>query len=66
LPELANAGVAHRTQPGGKRIWELDTRAFLDARTYVDTVSAQRDINLSRLKQFVEQEERSEAITDTL
>lgn len=56
LRVLADAGVARSRPRGRERIWELDPDALLDARTYLERVSAQWDVVLARLQQFVELE----------
>jgi DNA-binding transcriptional ArsR family regulator len=64
LHVLAHAGIA-RSQPRGReRIWELDPLALLEARAYLERVSAQWDVVLARLQQFVELE-RTDIATDT-
>lgn len=57
LHVLARGGIAHSRARGRERIWELDPEAFLEARTYLESVSAQWDLALARLRQFVEREE---------
>jgi DNA-binding transcriptional ArsR family regulator len=64
LHVLADAGVAHSRQRGRERIWELEPEALLEARVYLEQVSARWDVVLARLQQFVEREERDVA-TDT-
>ena len=57
LHVLADAGVARSRPRGRERIWELEPEALLDARAYLESVSAQWDVVLARLRQFVEREE---------
>jgi DNA-binding transcriptional ArsR family regulator len=54
LHVLAQAGLAQSSQMGRERIWELEPRALLSAREYLNQISAQWDEALDRLKQFVE------------
>jgi len=56
LHVLADAGLARSFQRTRERIWELEPEALLEARAYLEQVSAQWDVALGRLKQFVEQE----------
>ena len=55
LRVLAGAGVAQSRQRGRERIWELEPEALVEARAYLDRVSAQWDVALDRLREFVEQ-----------
>src|SRR5438874_13622786 len=57
LHVLAQAGVAHSSQLGRERIWELEQQPLLAARDSLDQISAQWDEALGRLKQFVERPE---------
>ena len=57
LHVLANAGVARSRLRGRERIWELEPEALVEARAYLERVSAQWDVVLARLQQFVEREE---------
>ena len=54
LRVLAEAGLARSRPRGRERIWELDPQALREARAYLDQVSAQWDVVLERLKEFVE------------
>jgi DNA-binding transcriptional ArsR family regulator len=56
LHVLAGAGVARSRQRGRERIWELEPKALLEARAYLERVSAQWDVVLARLQEFVERE----------
>ena len=51
---LGQAGVAHSSQLGRERIWELEPQPLLTARDSLSHISAQWDEALARLKQFVE------------
>lgn len=64
LHVLADAGVARGRQRGRERIWELEPEALFEARAYLERVSAQWDVVLTRLQQFVELEGMDTA-TDT-
>ena len=57
LHVLPEAGLAHSRQLGRERIWEIEPQALLNARDYLGRVSAQWDVALGRLKQFVEEQE---------
>jgi DNA-binding transcriptional ArsR family regulator len=56
LHVLAEAGLAHSSQVGRERIWELEPRPMLTARECLDRISAQWDEALARLRRFVEDE----------
>jgi DNA-binding transcriptional ArsR family regulator len=59
LHVLALAGLAHSSQMGRERIWELEPRPLLTAGECLNQISAQWDEALARLRRFVEQlEER--------
>ena len=64
LRVLADAGVARSRHRGRERIWELEPEALLEARAYLERVSAQWDVVLARLRQFVELE-GTDSATDT-
>ncbi len=59
LHVLAQAGLAHSSQIGRERIWELEPRPLLTAREYLSQISAQWDEALTRLQRFVEREEEA-------
>lgn len=63
LHVLADAGVASGRQRGRERVWALEPEALLVARAYLERVSAQWDVVLARLQQFVEREESYSART---
>src|SRR5919108_405938 len=54
LPVLARAGLVRGTRRGREHVWELDPTQLAEARRYLDSISAQWDDALSRLKAFVE------------
>jgi DNA-binding transcriptional ArsR family regulator len=54
LHVLAGAGLAHSSQLGRERIWELEPEPLLTARECLSRISAQWDEALARLQQFVE------------
>ena len=55
LHVLAQAGLAHSSQLGRERIWELEPRPLLTARECLRQISAQWDDALARLQRFVEE-----------
>jgi len=55
LQVLAQAGLAHSSQMGRERIWELEPRPLLTASEWLSQISAQWDEALARLRQFVEE-----------
>jgi DNA-binding transcriptional ArsR family regulator len=57
LHVLAGATVARSRQRGRESIWELQPEALLEARVYLESVSAQWDVVLTRLQNLVELEE---------
>jgi DNA-binding transcriptional ArsR family regulator len=54
LHVLAQAGLAHSSQMGRERIWELEPQPLLTARECLSQISAQWDEALARLQRFVE------------
>jgi DNA-binding transcriptional ArsR family regulator len=54
LHVLARAGLVRGTRRGREHVWELDPAQLAEARRYLDSISAQWDDALSRLKSFVE------------
>ncbi|HYZ89809.1 MAG TPA: metalloregulator ArsR/SmtB family transcription factor [Myxococcales bacterium] len=54
LHVLARAGLVRGTRRGREHVWELDPTQLAEARRYLDSISAQWDDALSRLKAFVE------------
>lgn len=54
LRVLEHARLVHCTRRGRETIWHLDGQRFDDARRYLDTISAQWDTALSRLRELVE------------
>jgi DNA-binding transcriptional ArsR family regulator len=57
LHVLAQAGLAHSSQMGRERIWELEPRPLLTARECLSRISLQWDEALARLQRFVEEVE---------
>jgi DNA-binding transcriptional ArsR family regulator len=57
LHVLAQAGLAHSSQMGRERIWELEPEPLLTAREWLTRISGQWDEALARLQRFVEGEE---------
>jgi DNA-binding transcriptional ArsR family regulator len=56
LYALADAGLARSRRSGRELIWELEPRRLEMARRYLDDISGQWDLAISRLKAFVEEE----------
>jgi DNA-binding transcriptional ArsR family regulator len=56
LDALLDAGLVRDSRSGRERIWELTPRRIHEARRYLDTISAQWDMALERLRRFVEDE----------
>ena len=54
LHVLAQAGLAHSSQVGRERIWELEPGPLLTAGDCLSRISAQWDDALARLRRFVE------------
>jgi len=54
LRVMERARLVHSTRRGRESIWELDRRRLEEARRYLDTISAQWDAALDRLRTFVE------------
>jgi DNA-binding transcriptional ArsR family regulator len=54
LHVLARAGVVRGTRRGREHVWELAPSQLAEARRYLESISAQWDDALSRLKAFVE------------
>ena len=57
LHVLAQAGLAHSSQLGRERIWELEPQPLLTARECLSQISAQWDEALVRLQRFVERQD---------
>lgn len=54
---LAQAGLATGSRKGRERIWTLEPQPLLTADEYLSRISAQWDDALTRLRQFVEEQE---------
>lgn len=54
LEVLAEAGLVHGTRHGRERLWELEPSRIEEARRALDTIAAQWDQALTRLKSLVE------------
>ena len=54
LRVLERAGIVRSSREGRESRFAFDARAIIEARSYLDSVSAQWDRTLSRLKSFVE------------
>jgi DNA-binding transcriptional ArsR family regulator len=54
LRVLADAGVVRGARAGRESVWELEARCLVQARRFLDIISADWDSALGRLKKFVE------------
>jgi DNA-binding transcriptional ArsR family regulator len=54
LRVLAQAGVARSSRVGREAVWQLDPAKLLSARADLERISAEWDVALARLQQFVE------------
>ena len=54
LEVLAQAGLAHSSQHGRERIWELEQQPLLTAHDFLQHISQQWDEALAKLAEFVE------------
>lgn len=54
LEVLAQAGLAHSSQRGRERIWELEQQQLLSAHDFLQHVAQQWDEALAKLAKFVE------------
>ena len=54
LQVLADAGLAHSSRLGRESVWELDLEKLEAARRCIESLSAQWDEALGRLKKLVE------------
>jgi len=54
LEVLADVGLVHDIRQGRERLWELQPSRIDEARRSLDTIAAQWDQALRRLKAFVE------------
>ncbi len=55
LRVMEDAGLVRATPQGRESIWQLEQKRLADARRYLQTISAQWDDALGRLKAFVEE-----------
>jgi hypothetical protein len=51
---MEEAGLVRNTHQGRERIWQLEQQRLAEVRGYLQTISAQWDEALGRLKLFVE------------
>lgn len=58
LRALEEAGLVRGNRAGRERVWELRSARLLEARRYLDRISAQWDGALERLRTMVEDEGR--------
>lgn len=54
LRVMEEAGLVRSTHQGRESIWQLEQQRLAEVRRYLQTISAQWDEALGRLKQFVE------------
>jgi DNA-binding transcriptional ArsR family regulator len=54
LRMMENAGLVRRAQHGRQSVWQLEQQRLAEARKHLQTISAQWDQTLGRLKSFVE------------
>jgi DNA-binding transcriptional ArsR family regulator len=54
LRVMEQAGLVRRLQRGRESMWQLEQKRLAEARSYLQTISAQWDQVLGRLKIFVE------------
>ena len=54
LRVMQRAGLVGSTQRGREIVWEIEKRRLAEARRHLETISAQWDETLGRLKAFVE------------
>ena len=54
LRVMESAGLVRSTQQGREIVWELENKRLAEARRHLETISAQWDATLGRLKAFVE------------
>jgi DNA-binding transcriptional ArsR family regulator len=54
LRVMEEVGLVHVTRQGRETVWELEPRRLEHARRHLESISAQWDEALSRLKSFVE------------
>ena len=54
LRVMNEAGLVRRTKHGRESLWQLEEKRLADARRHLQTISAQWDETLGRLRRFVE------------
>jgi DNA-binding transcriptional ArsR family regulator len=54
LVALEDAGIVRSTRSGRERIWELQPKRLAEAQRHLETISAQWDDAIERLRAFVE------------
>ena len=54
LRVMENAGLVRSAAQGRESVWQLEQKRLADARRHLQTISAQWDETLVRLKSFVE------------
>jgi DNA-binding transcriptional ArsR family regulator len=58
LRVMEGSGLVRNMRQGRESVWELDQRRLAEARQYLDTISAQWDAALGRLREFVEKKNK--------
>ena len=56
LNALSEAGLVKSERSGRERVWQLQPRRLAEVRRYLDSISAQWDDALSRLRALVEED----------
>ncbi|OFW03528.1 MAG: transcriptional regulator [Acidobacteria bacterium RIFCSPLOWO2_02_FULL_67_36] len=54
LRVMEDAGLVRSVQHGRESVWQLEQKRLAEARRHLETISAQWDETLDRLKSFVE------------
>lgn len=54
LHVMEDAGVVRRSQRGRESLWQLQPKRLAEARRHLESISAQWDAALGRLRRFVE------------
>ena len=54
LRVMEHAGLVHGTRHGRESVWEIEPRRLADAQRHLESISAQWDAALQRLRHFVE------------
>lgn len=54
LQVMKDAGLVRRTERGRESLWQLEQKRLAEVRRHLQTIAAQWDETLGRLRQFVE------------